>query len=236
MVYYEPRVTQADKDYITLRLSQCVMKIRHDHGPYRHLRCYWPNDPIGSPYCHFDIITGLGAVTIYGNWMRTFTLRRYGDEDMLPGFCNTKELNIDYWAEKLDMKKQAKDAAITAIDTNAFFKDVENLIKVRPGEKFIYLRIALINAAMRMNREDRELLTDNGFIITTIPVIYKKGDSIFASYDGFEELTLYLPLYHKGKQCGIDPECADTYAALSVFKHLGEDVKKFISKNSPNYR
>lgn len=107
---------------------------------------------------------------------------------------------------------------------------------VRPGEKFIYLRIALINAAMRMNREDRELLTDNGFIITTIPVIYKKGDSIFASYDGFEELTLYLPLYHKGKQCGIDPECADTYAALSVFKHLGEDVKKFISKNSPNYR
>ena len=66
---------------------------------------------LGPPYCHFDIITGLGAVTIYGNWMRTFTLRRYGDEDMLPGFCNTKELNIDYWAEKLDMKKQAKDAA-----------------------------------------------------------------------------------------------------------------------------
>lgn len=129
MVYYEPRVTQADKDYITLRLSQCVMKIRHDQGPYRHLRCYWPNDPIGSPYCHFDIITGLGAVTIYGNWMRTFTLHRYGDEDMLPGFCNTKELNIDYWAEKLDMKKQAKKAAITAIDTDAFFKDVENLIK-----------------------------------------------------------------------------------------------------------
>lgn len=51
MVYYEPRVTQADKDYITLRLSQCVMKIRHDHGPYRHLRCYWPNDPIGSLTC-----------------------------------------------------------------------------------------------------------------------------------------------------------------------------------------
>lgn len=32
MVYYEPRVTQNDKDHITQRLSKYVMNIRHDNG------------------------------------------------------------------------------------------------------------------------------------------------------------------------------------------------------------
>lgn len=34
MVYYEPRVTQADKDHISDRLSKYVMDIRHDHELY----------------------------------------------------------------------------------------------------------------------------------------------------------------------------------------------------------
>lgn len=54
MVYYEPRVTQADKDHISDRLSKYVMDIRHDHELYRHLRCYWPDDPIGPNNCSFD--------------------------------------------------------------------------------------------------------------------------------------------------------------------------------------
>ena len=45
MVYYEPRVTQADKDHITHMLSKYTMDIRHDHELYRHLHCYWPDDP-----------------------------------------------------------------------------------------------------------------------------------------------------------------------------------------------
>ncbi len=154
MVYYEPRVTQADKDHITRRLSQCVMKIRHDHEPYRHLHCYWPNDPIGSPYCFFDIITAPGSVTIYGDWMHTFTLRRYGDEDMLLGFCNTEELNIGYWAEKLDMNKQAKDAAIMAIDTDAFFENVKNLIKGWYIDNEYPYNNEHINLTMNTIRED----------------------------------------------------------------------------------
>lgn len=129
MVYYEPRVTQADKDYITHRLSKYVMDIRHDQEAYKHLHCYWPDDPIGPNNCSFDVITAPGSITIYGDWMSAFTLRRYGDQDMLLDFCNDKGIAIGYWAEKLDMKKQAKEAAITAIDTDAFFKDVENLIK-----------------------------------------------------------------------------------------------------------
>ena len=102
MVYYEPRVTQADKDHITHRLSKYVMDIRHDQETYK---------------------------PIYGDWMSAFTLRRYGDQDMLLDFCNDKGIAIGYWAEKLDMNEHTKNAAIMAIDTNAFFEDVRNLIK-----------------------------------------------------------------------------------------------------------
>ena len=129
MVYYEPSVTQADKDHITRRLSKYVMDTRHDHELYRHLHCYWPDDPIGPNNCSFDVITAPGSITIYGDWMRAFTLRRYGDQDMLRDFCNTKELAIGYWAEKLDMDAQTRNAAIMAIDTDAFFENVRNLIK-----------------------------------------------------------------------------------------------------------
>ena len=90
---------------------------------------------------------------------------------------------------------------------------------VRPGEKFIDLRTALIKAAMHMNDKDRELLTDNGFIITTIPV---------ASYDNYDSLTLYCALFDTGDLWGLIADCADTYAALTVFEHLGGDFKKLI--------
>lgn len=124
MVYYEPRVTQADKDHITHRLSKYVMDIRHDHELYRHLHCYWPDDPIGPNNCSFDVITAPGSITIYGDWMHAFTLRRYGDQDMLRDFCNTKELAINYWAEKLDVSVETRDAAVMAIDTDDFFEDI----------------------------------------------------------------------------------------------------------------
>lgn len=58
-----------------------------------------------------------------------------------------------------DTKSDPKRHIILGDDT--LFPDSalsEWFASVRPGEKFIYLRIALINAAMRMNREDRELL------------------------------------------------------------------------------
>lgn len=64
MVYYEPRVTQADKDHITHRLSKYVMDIRHDHELYRHLHCYWPDDPIGPNNCSFDVITHVRSCSI----------------------------------------------------------------------------------------------------------------------------------------------------------------------------
>jgi hypothetical protein len=101
------------------------MDIRHDHELYRHLHCYWPDDPIGPNNCSFDVITAPGSITIYGDWMRAFMLRRYGDQDMLRDFCDDKGIAIGYWAEKLDMNEHTKNAAIMAIDTDEFFKDVE---------------------------------------------------------------------------------------------------------------
>ena len=124
MVQYEPNVQRVDKDRISDRLSRYMMDIRHDDGQYRHLHCYWPDDPIGPGNCSFDVITAPGSITVYGDWMRAFTLRRYGDQDMLLDFC-TQELNIAYWTEKLDMEPHAKNAAITAIDTDAFFEDIQ---------------------------------------------------------------------------------------------------------------
>ena len=100
------------------------MDIRHDHELYRHLHCYWPDDPIGPNNCSFDVITAPGSITIYGDWMRAFTLRRHGDQDMLRDFCDTKELAIGYWAEKLDMSVETRDAAVMAIDTDDFFEDI----------------------------------------------------------------------------------------------------------------
>lgn len=128
MVQYEPNVQQTDKDRINDRLSRYMMDIRHDDDRYRHLHCYWPDDPIGPGNCSFDVITAPNSITIYGDWMRAFTLRyphSINTVDMLLDFCNTKELNIAYWAEKLDMAPHAKNAAITAIDTDAFFEDVK---------------------------------------------------------------------------------------------------------------
>ena len=124
MVYYEPRVTQTDKDDISDRLSKYIMDIRHDHELYRHLHCYWPDDPIRPNNCSFDVITVPGSITIYGDWMRSFTLRRYGDQDMLRDFCNDKGIAIDYWAEKLDMSVQTREAAVTSIDPDCFFEDI----------------------------------------------------------------------------------------------------------------
>lgn len=125
MVYYEPRVTQTDKNHITHRLSKYVMGIRHDQEAYKRLHCYWPDDPIGPNNCSFDVITAPGSITIYGDWMSAFTLRRYCDQDMLLDFCNDKGIAIGYWAEKLDMNEHTKNAAIMAIDTDAFFEDVK---------------------------------------------------------------------------------------------------------------
>ena len=153
MVYYEPRVTQADKDRISDRLSRYMLYVRHDADQYRHLHCHWPDDPIGPGNCSFDVITAPGSITIYGDWMRAFTLRRYGNQDMLLDFC-TQELNVAYWAEKLDMEPHAKNAAITAIDTDAFFEDVRESLTQWLIEGEIQHTTSDVDAVMTDIRDD----------------------------------------------------------------------------------
>ena len=101
-------------------------------------------------------------------------------------------------------------------------------LSLLPGDEIITLRRALIKAAMRLSGEDRELLTSNGFVVTTIPVIYSQNDNIFASHDDYENFELRNKMRDEFERCGIEKGYADTYAALSVFEHLGGDVKKFI--------
>lgn len=104
----------------------------------------------------------------------------------------------------------------------------EWFLSLFPGDEIITLRGALIKAAMRLSGEDRELLTSNGFVVTTIPVIYSQNDNIFASHDDYENFELRNKMRDEFERCGIEKGYADTYAALSVFEHLGGDVEKFI--------
>lgn len=69
MVYFEKEVTVADTVRIKERLAHYVMNILHDDGLYRHLHCYWPDDPYGANNCSFQVLTAPGSVTIYGDWM-----------------------------------------------------------------------------------------------------------------------------------------------------------------------
>lgn len=85
--------------------------------------------------------------------MRAFTLRRYGNQDMLLDFC-TQELNVAYWAEKLDMEPHAKNAAITAIDTDAFFEDVKESLAQWFIEEGVTPNDNNLNPTMNGIRED----------------------------------------------------------------------------------
>ena len=48
--------------------------------------------------------------------------------------------------------------------------------KSLPGDEVEELREALIDAAVRMSGEDRELLASNGFKIAEIPLAYTEAD------------------------------------------------------------
>lgn len=123
MVYFEKEVTVADTVRIKERLSHYVMNILHDDGLYRHLHCYWPDDPYGANNCSFQVLTTPGSVTIYGDWMSAATLKR--NDDMLLDFCNTPCIDMRYWAEKLDAPHHCKHDLLYAIDKDAFLEDVD---------------------------------------------------------------------------------------------------------------
>jgi hypothetical protein len=69
------------------------LAVKHDHGLYRHLLYKKP----GSSMYWLEVLTSPGLLTINGD-MGTFTFSRLTD---MFEFFGTKEINPQYWAEKL---------------------------------------------------------------------------------------------------------------------------------------
>ena len=126
MVYFEPQVNRDDIASIKDRLSHYSMDVLHDDGLYRHLHCYWAEDPYGANNCSFHVLTAPGSVTIYGDWMNAATLKR--ETDMLLDFLNVSHVDIHYWAEKLDAPSHCKHDLIHAIDQHSFMTDVAKTV------------------------------------------------------------------------------------------------------------
>ena len=124
MIRYEPTVTPDYINHIRERLNKYTLDILHDDGLYRHLHCYWRDDPYGANNCSFHVYTAPYVITITGDWMSAYTLSR--NEDMLD-FCNITGSEYVYWAEKLQ-NRAARDS-IRAIDEHLFWEELANYLK-----------------------------------------------------------------------------------------------------------
>lgn len=93
---------------------------------------------------------------------------------------------------------------------------------VLPGDEIADFREALIRAAVRLNGEDREFLASNGFILTTIPIIWDENN-LWLPYstqiiDISHEILKALMKYR------VIRGHADTFRTLSVLEHMGSDI------------
>ena len=104
--------------------------------------------------------------------------------------------------------------------------------KSLPGDEIEDLREALIEAAVRMSGEDRELLASNGFKIAEIPLAYTEADDarVFGEYN-------FADGSRDGIYNAIDAECesqalTDGYSSvwetLTVLEEIGGDVERFL--------
>lgn len=101
-----------------------------------------------------------------------------------------------------------------------------------PGDEIEELREALIEAAVRMSGEDREMLASNGFKITEIPLAYTEADDarVFGEYN-FADGSRDGILNSISAECesqGLTDGYASTWATLTVLEDLGGNVQKFL--------
>ena len=93
---------------------------------------------------------------------------------------------------------------------------------VLPGDEIADFREALIRATVRLSGEDREFLAANGFVLTTIPVVWDENNLwlpystqiIDISYEILKALMKYRVI--RGH--------ADTFRTLSVLEHMGSSI------------
>lgn len=101
-----------------------------------------------------------------------------------------------------------------------------------PGDEIKELREALIDAVVRMNGEDCELLAANGFKIDEIPLAYTETDEarVFGEYnfaDGSRDGILNAIAAECESQ-GLTDGYASTWETLTVLEEIGGDVEKFL--------
>ena len=104
--------------------------------------------------------------------------------------------------------------------------------KSLPGDEVEELREALIDAAVRMSGEDRELLASNGFKITEIPLAYTDADDarVFGEYNVFDGGLdgIYNAISGECESWGLTDGYADVWETLTVLEEIGGDVAKFL--------
>ena len=101
-----------------------------------------------------------------------------------------------------------------------------------PGDEIEELREALIEAAVRMSGEDREMLASNGFKITETPLAYTEADDarVFGECnfaDGSRDGILNAIAAECESQ-GLTDGYASTWETLTVLEEIGGDVEKFL--------
>lgn len=101
-----------------------------------------------------------------------------------------------------------------------------------PGDEIEELREALIEAAVRMSGEDRELLAANGFRITELPLAYTEADAarVFGEYnfaDGSRD-GIYNAIAAECESQGLTDGYANVWETLTVLEEIGGDVVKFL--------
>lgn len=101
-----------------------------------------------------------------------------------------------------------------------------------PDDEIKELREALIDAVVRMNGEDCELLAANGFTVTELPMAYTEADEarVFGEYnfaDGSRDGILNA-ISAECESQGLTDGYADVWATLTVLEAIGGNVEQFL--------
>ncbi|MDK7158947.1 hypothetical protein QP415_03610 [Pauljensenia sp. UMB3104] len=104
--------------------------------------------------------------------------------------------------------------------------------KSLPGDEIEDLREALIEAAVRMSGEDRELLASNGFKIAEIPLAYTEADDarVFGEYNVFDGGLdgIYNAIAAECEAWGLTDGYVSVWETLTVLEEIGGDVERFL--------
>ena len=102
-----------------------------------------------------------------------------------------------------------------------------------PGDEVSELREALIEAAVRLTGEDRELLAANGYEVSELPLAYTEADDarVFGEYNVFDGSRdgIYNAIAAECQSQDLTDGYASVWETLTVLEEIGGNVEKFIN-------